>query len=156
MHLAIISSRTTTTWFSLSSSPWIDLSSPLGSCCCRNDWATIIRFAWRLLLLGAHYYPHLPRKKDPLIVHHSWLSSPWYPTWGGWCCFWPKCVSDVKWRLQRFTFNLKCFFVFIFYFFLFCRATSNKKLRETVSLELSFVNCNLQLLKKQLNMVSPT
>ncbi len=31
-----------------------------------------------------------------------------------------------------------------------CRATSNKKLRETVSLELSFVNSNLQLLKEQL------
>jgi len=30
------------------------------------------------------------------------------------------------------------------------RATSNKKLRETVSLELSFVNSNLQLLKEQL------
>lgn len=30
------------------------------------------------------------------------------------------------------------------------RATSNKKLRETVALELSFVNSNLQLLKEQL------
>ena len=30
------------------------------------------------------------------------------------------------------------------------RATTNKKLRETVSLELSFVNSNLQLLKEQL------
>ena len=34
--------------------------------------------------------------------------------------------------------------------FFFPRATSNKKLRETVSLELSFVNSNLQLLKEQL------
>jgi Hr1 repeat len=30
------------------------------------------------------------------------------------------------------------------------RATTNKKLRETVALELSFVNSNLQLLKEQL------
>ena len=33
---------------------------------------------------------------------------------------------------------------------LFCRATSNKKLRETVALELSYVNSNLQLLKEEL------
>ncbi len=71
--------------------------------CCRNDWATIIRFASRLLLLGDHYYPHLPRKKNPLIVHPSWLSSP-YILPGGGCCYWPAyvCLSvpDVKWRLQ--------------------------------------------------------
>ena len=30
------------------------------------------------------------------------------------------------------------------------RATTNKKLKETVALELSFVNSNLQLLKEQL------
>lgn len=30
------------------------------------------------------------------------------------------------------------------------RATTNRKLRETVALELSFVNSNLQLLKEQL------
>ena len=30
------------------------------------------------------------------------------------------------------------------------RATTNKKMRETVALELSFVNSNLQLLKEQL------
>ena len=35
-------------------------------------------------------------------------------------------------------------------FFLPCRATTNKKMRETVALELSFVNSNLQLLKEQL------
>jgi hypothetical protein len=33
---------------------------------------------------------------------------------------------------------------------LVCRATTNKKLKETVALELSFVNSNLQLLKEQL------
>lgn len=33
----------------------------------------------------------------------------------------------------------------------FCyRATTNRKLKETVALELSFVNSNLQLLKEQL------
>lgn len=31
-----------------------------------------------------------------------------------------------------------------------CRATTNKKLKETVALELSFLNSNLQLLKEQL------
>ena len=36
----------------------------------------------------------------------------------------------------------------VFYFP--CRATTNKKMRETVALELSFVNSNLQLLKEQL------
>jgi hypothetical protein len=40
--------------------------------------------------------------------------------------------------------------VFFFVFLSICRATSNKKLRETVALELSFVNSNLQLLKEQL------
>lgn len=30
------------------------------------------------------------------------------------------------------------------------RATTNRKLKETVALELSFVNSNLQLLKEQL------
>lgn len=34
--------------------------------------------------------------------------------------------------------------------FFLCRATTNKKLKETVALELSFVNSNLQLLKEQL------
>lgn len=33
---------------------------------------------------------------------------------------------------------------------LFYRATNNRKLKETVALELSFVNSNLQLLKEQL------
>ena len=32
----------------------------------------------------------------------------------------------------------------------FFRATSNKKLKETVALELSYVNSNLQLLKEEL------
>ncbi len=32
----------------------------------------------------------------------------------------------------------------------FNRATTNKKMKETVALELSFVNSNLQLLKEQL------
>lgn len=40
-----------------------------------------------------------------------------------------------------------CLFVFVN---IRHRATSNKKLRETVALELSFVNSNLQLLKEQL------
>lgn len=31
------------------------------------------------------------------------------------------------------------------------RATTNRKLKETVALELSFVNSNLQLLKEQLS-----
>ena len=31
-----------------------------------------------------------------------------------------------------------------------CRATTNKKLKETVALELSYVNSNLQLLKEEL------
>lgn len=31
-----------------------------------------------------------------------------------------------------------------------CRATSNNKVKETVALELSFVNSNLQLLKEEL------
>lgn len=31
------------------------------------------------------------------------------------------------------------------------KATTNRKLKETVALELSFVNSNLQLLKKQLS-----
>lgn len=31
-----------------------------------------------------------------------------------------------------------------------CRATTNRKLKETVALELSYVNSNLQLLKEQL------
>ena len=35
-------------------------------------------------------------------------------------------------------------------FFLFIRATTNKKLKETVALELSYVNSNLQLLKEEL------
>jgi hypothetical protein len=38
-------------------------------------------------------------------------------------------------------------------FLCFCylsRATTNRKLKETVALELSFVNSNLQLLKEQL------
>ena len=34
--------------------------------------------------------------------------------------------------------------------FPFSRATTNKKMKETVALELSFVNSNLQLLKEQL------
>ena len=34
--------------------------------------------------------------------------------------------------------------------FSFSRATNNKKLRETVALELSFLNSNLQLLKEEL------
>ena len=47
--------------------------------------------------------------------------------------------------------NLVVFLFFLFFFFFALnRATSNKKLRETVSLELSFVNSNLQLLKEQL------
>lgn len=33
---------------------------------------------------------------------------------------------------------------------LFCRATTNNKVKETVALELSFVNSNLQLLKEEL------
>lgn len=32
----------------------------------------------------------------------------------------------------------------------FCRATNNNKVKETVALELSFVNSNLQLLKEEL------
>lgn len=32
----------------------------------------------------------------------------------------------------------------------FFRATTNKKLKQTVALELSFVNSNLQLLKEEL------
>lgn len=32
----------------------------------------------------------------------------------------------------------------------FCRATTNNKVKETVALELSFVNSNLQLLKEEL------
>lgn len=39
--------------------------------------------------------------------------------------------------------------VFMF-FILFCRATTNNKVKETVALELSFVNSNLQLLKEEL------
>ena len=35
-------------------------------------------------------------------------------------------------------------------FYLFIRATTNKKLKETVALELSYVNSNLQLLKEEL------
>lgn len=31
-----------------------------------------------------------------------------------------------------------------------CRATSNHKVKETVALELSYVNSNLQLLKEEL------
>lgn len=31
-----------------------------------------------------------------------------------------------------------------------CRATTNNKVKETVALELSFVNSNLQLLKEEL------
>ena len=41
-------------------------------------------------------------------------------------------------------------FVFFCLFSWKNRATNNKKLRETVALELSFVNSNLQLLKEQL------
>ncbi len=41
---------------------------------------------------------------------------------------------------------MKKYYNVIFYF----RATTNKKMRETVALELSFVNSNLQLLKEQL------
>ena len=41
----------------------------------------------------------------------------------------------------------KQFFSVSFHYF---RATTNKKLKETVALELSFVNSNLQLLKEQL------
>ena len=43
--------------------------------------------------------------------------------------------------------------IVVYYFisdFSSCRATTNKKMRETVALELSFVNSNLQLLKEQL------
>lgn len=39
--------------------------------------------------------------------------------------------------------------VWLFLFFIY-RATTNRKLKETVALELSFVNSNLQLLKEQL------
>lgn len=34
--------------------------------------------------------------------------------------------------------------------FVCCRATTNNKVKETVALELSFVNSNLQLLKEEL------
>lgn len=34
--------------------------------------------------------------------------------------------------------------------FVLCRATTNNKVKETVALELSFVNSNLQLLKEEL------
>lgn len=37
-----------------------------------------------------------------------------------------------------------------FYLYYLSRATTNRKLKETVALELSFVNSNLQLLKEQL------
>jgi hypothetical protein len=37
-----------------------------------------------------------------------------------------------------------------FCLYYFSRATTNRKLKETVALELSFVNSNLQLLKEQL------
>jgi len=38
----------------------------------------------------------------------------------------------------------------LFSMVLFCRATSNHKVKETVALELSYVNSNLQLLKEEL------
>lgn len=43
------------------------------------------------------------------------------------------------------TMNTEFWFVCLFF-----RATTNRKLKETVALELSFVNSNLQLLKEQL------
>ncbi len=49
--------------------------------------------------------------------------------------------TEKKTRFPRFHFK-NCFF--------FNRATTNKKMKETVALELSFVNSNLQLLKEQL------
>lgn len=44
------------------------------------------------------------------------------------------------------------FFLIVLIFLLFPskQATTNRKLRDTVALELSFVNSNLQLLKEQL------
>lgn len=63
----------------------------------------------------------------------------YYLSPGSILCWFVVCV---KWILQ-----LTCTFPFLF---CLSRATSNKKLRETVSLELSFVNSNLQLLKEQL------
>lgn len=38
----------------------------------------------------------------------------------------------------------------MFFFFLRCSATHNKRMKEQVALELQFVNSNLQLLKEQL------
>jgi hypothetical protein len=55
--------------------------------------------------------------------------------------------------IPRFKFKCLCFIEqFFLNMLLYCtfRATTNRKLKETVALELSFVNSNLQLLKEQL------
>jgi hypothetical protein len=44
--------------------------------------------------------------------------------------------------IEQFFSNMLLYYTF--------RATTNRKLKETVALELSFVNSNLQLLKEQL------
>jgi len=54
-------------------------------------------------------------------------------------------LIDAKNRYHIFSIIMSHIF-----FFLFFRATTNKKMKETVALELSFVNSNLQLLKEQL------
>lgn len=98
------------------------------------------------------------------------LPQNWIPNWP-FCC----CMADNRRCMSLFSHGyhiiveslseksvdypsyhlFKCAIVFTVNLTLICcypihRATSNKKLRETVSLELSFVNSNLQLLKEQL------
>ena len=85
-----------------------------------------------------HVRPSFPAKKKGITRFSFDYLSP-----GSICvgfCYYGECMCRMELTVN----------VFLSIFFFFSRATSNKKLRETVSLELSFVNSNLQLLKEQL------
>ena len=64
----------------------------------------------------------------------------------------PRISLFREWQLTSYPSAPRCLhrFSHIVSFTFIPRATTNKKLRETVALELSYVNSNLQLLKEEL------
>ncbi len=102
-----------------------------------DPWhASLLMLCSVCLLSGGWYDQNLPLKYELQTFHQKYCNingiAEWQPVDIAYLYF--TWYILLMWRMQH----------------IFFRASSNQKVKETVALELSFVNSNLQLLKEEL------